>query len=305
MNPTVSVIIPTHNHSRFVGQAIDSVLAQTHAPFEVIVVDDGSSDDTPAALVPYSAQIRVLRQDNQGVSAARNNGARVATGDVLAFLDADDLWFPEKLQHQVERFLEEPDLGLVHCGIEEIDGTGACLNRRLDGREGWAATEMLLLSNPVVLGAGSTAMIPRPVFERMGGFDTRLSTSADWDLCYRIATHHRIGFVREILVSYRLHGSNMHRNVRVMEHDMLLGYQKAFSDSNAQVQEIRRRCYGNLHAVLAGSFFSVGAYGGFVKHALKSIMLTPDNLRQFAAFPIRRWRRREALPIDSSSETAV
>jgi glycosyltransferase involved in cell wall biosynthesis len=298
-------VIPAHNHSRFVGQALDSVLAQTLPPLEVIVVDDGSSDSTATVLGNYANQIRVLRQENQGVSAARNNGARIATGEFLAFLDADDLWLPEKLLRQVERFVKEPDLGIVHCGLEEIDGSGSCLNRRLDGREGWVATEMLLLRNPVVLGPGSTAMIPRSLFERIGGFDTRLSTSADWDLCYRVAARHRIGFVRDILVSYRLHGSNMHRNVQVMAHDMLLGYEKAFADPDVQVQQIRKRSYGNLHAVLAGSFFSVGAYSGFIKHALKSLLFTPDNFMQFARFPIRRWRRRDPILVGSSSDTAV
>ena len=305
MHRTVSVVIPAYNQAKFVGQAIDSVLAQTLPPLEVIVVDDGSSDTTAAVLRNYATHIRVLRQENQGVSAARNNGARIATGEFLAFLDADDLWLPEKLQRQVERFVKEPDLGIVHCGLEEIDGSGSRLNLRLDGREGWVATEMLLLRNPVILGAGSTAMIPRSLFEQIGGFDTRLSTSADWDLCYRVASRHRIGFVRDMLVSYRLHGSNMHRNVEVMAHDMLLGYEKAFANPDGQLQQIRKRSYGNLHAVLAGSFFSVGAYGGFIKHALKSLVFTPDNFMQFAAFPIRRWRRRAPILVGSSSDTVV
>jgi len=100
----ISVIIPTYNHCRFLVSAIDSALSQTLKPSEVIVVDDGSTDETSNLLNAYEGKIRVVRQKNQGVAAARNRGAEIATGEYLAFLDADDLWLPRKLEMQLNRF---------------------------------------------------------------------------------------------------------------------------------------------------------------------------------------------------------
>lgn len=300
MGDTVSVVIPTYNLARFLGQAIESVLAQTLRASEVIVVDDGSTDNTPAILEAYTNRVRAVHQKNQGVAAARNAGAALSTGGSLAFLDADDVWLPRKIERQVGRFLSEPDLGLVHCGIEEIDANGQRLNQKVDGMEGSVADELLLFRRPVILGGGSGAMIPRRVFEEVGGFDTALSTSADWDLYYRIARRYQVGFVGEVLLQYRLHGSNMHSNIRAMERDMLHAYSKAFSEGGAP-RRLRRCAYGKLHSVLAGSFFSAGQYGGFVEHALKSLFLTPENIGHFVAYPLRQQLRKKATELDRSA----
>jgi glycosyltransferase involved in cell wall biosynthesis len=299
----VSVVIPTYNHARFVGQAIESVLSQTLPAHEVIVVDDGSSDNTQEVLNPYASPVRVVRQQNQGVAAARNNGARFATGDFLAFLDADDVWLPRKLELQAARFGGKHEPGLVHCGVEDINDAGLPLCRHLDGLEGRVATDLLLFRRPVILGGGSGIVIPRAVFEETGGFDTQLSTSADWDLFYRIASRYEVGFVAEVLLQYRLHGSNMHGNVRAMERDMLLAYDKAFNAADPELYRLRRRCYGNLHAVLAGSFFSARQYRGFTKHMFKSLLLTPNNISQFTGYPVRLWRRRNLAHPNTATDS--
>ena len=302
---SVSVVIPAYNHSRYLRQAVDSALGQTLGPAEVFVVDDGSTDETSQVLSAYGNRIRVIRQMNCGVSSARNNGAKAATGDFLAFLDADDVWLPRKLELQAARFVASPRLGLVHCGVQDINEHGDPRSSHLNGLEGRVAKELLLFRRPVILGGGSGMMIRRAVFERVGGFDEQLSTSADWDLFYRIAARYQIGFVPELLLRYRVHGGNMHANVRAMERDMLRGYAKAFDDCDGELRKIRRRCYGNLHAVLAGSFFSAGQYAGFARHALKSIVLTPDNLMRFAGYPIRRLRGVKGGKSNSAKNTAL
>ena len=134
-------------------------------------------------------------------------------------------------------------------------------------------------------------MVPRAVFEEAGEFDKRLSTSADWDLYYRIARKHKIGFVPRVLLQYRLHPTNMHASVRAMERDMLLAYSKAFLSADDVDLPLQRRCLGNLHKVLAGSFFSTGEGLGFLRNALKSVILTPGSLTYFAQYPVRRRRR--------------
>lgn len=302
----ISVIIPTYNHARFVAQAIESVLAQTLPPQEIFVVDDGSTDDTHRVLKPFANRVCVVRQANRGVSAARNAGIELATGDLIAFLDADDIWFPTKLERQMERFEANPEIGLVHCGTEEIDANGKRIGQSVDGMEGWVADDLLLFRRAVILGGGSGAMFSRASIDEVGEFDTGMSTSADWDFHYRIARRYKVAFVTEVLLQYRLHATNMHGNIRAMEHDMLLAYAKAFNSGDAQLDRLRRRSYGNLHSVLAGSFFSAGQYLGFVEHALKSLLLTPGNISQFAGYPVRQWRRHKSaklpLPLSDSSE---
>ena len=290
----ISVIIPTYNHARFLASAIDSALSQTLKPSDVIVVDDGSTDGTSNVLEAFEGKVRVVRQKNQGVAAARNSGVEMATADYLAFLDADDVWLPRKLEMQLNRFRAEPGLGLVHCGLEQIDEDNRTLGRSVDGMEGSVADEMLLFIRSTILGGGSGAMMPRAVFQEAGKFDERLSTSADWDLYYRIARKYKIGFVPHVLLQYRLHGTNMHGSVRAMEHDMLLAYSKAFLSADDVDLPEQRRCLGNLHKVLAGSYFSTGERLGFLRNALKSVILTPDNITYFAQYPVRR-RRRKSL----------
>lgn len=291
IQPLVSVIIPNYNYARYLPQVLDSVLAQSYSNVEIIVVDDGSMDDSKAVLRNYEKHVRLVEQPNQGVSAARNRGVRESSGELLAFLDADDVWLPLKLERQVGRFLNQPELGLVHCGVEDISETGVTRQSHLDGLEGWVAKDMLLFRRPVILGGGSGLVIPRATFESLGGFDIRLSTSADWDFCCRVAIRQPVGFVPEVLMQYRVHGTNMHGNISLMERDMLLAYSKAFNSPGPELQELRRQSYGNLHMTLAGSFFRSGRYYDFTRHALKSLWLTPYNYVRILGFPLRLWNR--------------
>jgi glycosyltransferase involved in cell wall biosynthesis len=287
----VSVVIPAYNQARFVAQAVESVLAQTVPAAEVIVVNDGSSDDTAPVLDRFRAPVRVVTQQNQGVSRARNAGVAASSGDAVAFLDADDVWKPKKLAAQVELLARSPEVGLVHCGVEQIDGQGVVLGHHLDGMQGWVFEEMLLFRRSVILGGGSGVMLRRELFDELGGFDPCLSTSADWDFYFRAARRRLVGFIAEPLLQYRFHGANMHGNVALMEHDMLYAYDKAFREPDERLRRMRRRSYGNLHLVLAGSYFTVRKPRKTVEHALRSLALTPENGLRLAAFPLRFLRR--------------
>jgi glycosyltransferase involved in cell wall biosynthesis len=280
----VSVIIPNYNYAIHVGKAIDSVLNQTYQNVEVIVVDDGSTDNSRAVLASYGESITVMEQTNEGVSKARNRGVSKAQGEFVAFLDADDIWLPTKIEKQIERFKRETDLGLVHCSMTYIDNEDRPIGEITDGMEGWVAEEFLRFEGGVVIGAGSTALVPKAVFDEVGGFDPRQSTAADWDFSYRVATRYKIGFAREPLVNYRQHGTNMHGNIRAMEHDMLLGYEKAFANG---ASGNRRECYSNLHKTLSGSYFRSRNYGKCIGHAIKSVWLRPSKIGYFLSFPIR------------------
>lgn len=292
--PLISVIITNYNYGRYLGQAIRSALGQTYPRVEVIIVDDGSQDDSEEVVKTYREGVLFIKQPNQGVSVARNRGVEESAGELVAFLDADDLWFPTKLEKQARRLLKDPEIGLVHCGIQEIDSNGTILEEYLDGLEGWVSRELLLFRRPVILGAGSTALVPRVTFDIVGGFDTSLGTSADWEFCYRIAVRQRIAFVPELLVQYRNHGNNMHANVKLMEHDILIGYKKAFSSMDPDLSAIRRQSYSNAHMVLAGSYFRAGHYYQFLRHSAKSVLYSPRTMAHLLEFPRRFWSRRTA-----------
>ena len=289
--PTVSVVVPAYNHARYLPEALDSVLAQTLAPQQVVVVDDGSTDATPEVLAAYAGRVTVLRQRNAGVSAARNAGIAHAEGDLVAFLDADDVWLPGKLERQVERFVREPGLGLVHCGVEEVDGDGRPLRRLLEGLEGDVADELLRFRRPVVLGGGSGVVLPRRVLDEIGGFDPALGTSADWDVFYRASRRHQIGFVPEVLLRYRLHGANMHGDVDAMRRDMLHAFDKAFAADDAHTQGLRRVAYGRLHLVLSGSYAHVGRLPAAARHAALALAYDPRTAARLLGTPGRRLRR--------------
>lgn len=292
--PLTSVIIPNYNYGRYLRQAIDSVLAQSYVRTEILVVDDGSSDESATIVRGYGDRVRWIQQHRAGVSAARNRGVQESHGDLVAFLDADDYWHPRKLERQLARWMNEPTVGFVHCGARILSEIGEVIEVQLDGQEGQIAEEMLLFQRLTVVCTGSSILVPRAIFGDVGGFDTRLSTSADWDLCYRIAVRHRVAFVPEELIVIRRHGTNMHANIRVMEHDMLLAYAKAFQGASAGTLCLRRQSYGNLHMVLGGSFFKAGNFIDAARHIAKSVWLTPTNGVRVLGFPTRCWRRRYA-----------
>jgi glycosyltransferase involved in cell wall biosynthesis len=283
---TISVIIPTFNYGRFLRQAIDSVLAQTYAPLEIIVVDDGSTDDTPEIAASYGDRIRYIRQRNAGVGAARNKGIASARGEYLAFLDSDDLWLPEKLERQIARFEASPELGFVHTGVERFDESGS-LGISMPAFEGRIAREMLRLDREIVAAIGSGLLLPKRVAEEVGGFDTRLPPSEDWDFCYRIALRYRVGFVPLVLVRYRLHAAGIHLNVARMEKGMLTALEKAFASPDPAVQSLRRSTYGRMHRILAGCYFKTRRPRLFLRHMVKSLRYDPRNIGYFAAWPVR------------------
>ena len=297
---SVSVVIPTYNHALFLREAVDSVLAQTVAPVEIIVVDDGSSDETPAILASYGDRIRVIRQENGGVAVARNTGIVAARGELLAFLDSDDVWLPRKLELQLQLFDRDPDLGLVHSAVEDFDESGA-LGVSI-GLEGWVAADLLRLDRLVVRAPGSSVVVPKRVAEEVGGYDRRLPPSEDWDFCYRVALRYRFGCVSEPLVRYRLHGGGIHMNIAGMENGMLLAFEKAFASPDPAVQALRRESYGRLHRILAGCYFQTRRRGDFVRHAVKSLRYDPRNFGYLAAWPWRRFIR--TRPTDSRGSSA-
>ena len=199
MDPLVSVIIPTYNRETLIRKAIDSVLAQTYRQWEIVVVDDGSEDNTKDVVLSYKNEnIFYIYQENRGIAAARNTGIKNSRGSFIAFLDSDDYWRPNKLEKQMKLFFEHPEYGMVasQCASIRTDGTFRKRNRR--GKSGWVL-EDLFKANFI---RTSSAIVKRECLDKVGLFDETLKEGEEYDLWLRIASKYPIGFVNEPLAVY-------------------------------------------------------------------------------------------------------
>lgn len=211
--PRVSIIIPTYNNAQFLPATLESVFQQTFQDYEIIVIDDGSTDNTREVLTPYLHRIHYLYQENQERSAARNYGISFAQGEFIAFLDSDDLWFPHKLERQVTVMDEHPEVVLVFSQARYVDSQGnptAFCGEWVDGKpakdvEVRSFFEDFVQGN-VVYGGGSTALVRREVLHQAGLFDTQITHGEDWDLWWRISAKGVFAYIPEPLTYYRVFG---------------------------------------------------------------------------------------------------
>ena len=198
-DPLVTVVVPVFAGQRFLGAALQSVLAQTYPNVEVIVVDDGSPDAS-AEIASRIEGVRVLRQDHRGVAAARNAGVEAASGELIAFLDQDDEWSPEKLARQVAFMTERPELGLTMTHLETVLMPGIA-------RPHWFAPIWLIGPQPGFVP--STWMLRREVFDRIGPLDTSYLIASDSDWLTRAKDAGVMSaMLRDVLVRWRVHGAN-------------------------------------------------------------------------------------------------
>jgi glycosyltransferase involved in cell wall biosynthesis len=195
MPPLVSVIVTAYNHERYIAAAIQSVIDQTYHDYELIVVDDGSTDGTSDRVLAFADDILLVRQENQGIAASRNTGIRHARGQLLAFLDGDDLWEPDKLAHHVAAAKSRPRSGLIVADGVQFSGDtilhGSLFPPQVATLFGGCDSvtlrcyERLLRGN--LISTTSQVLIPRAVLDDVGLSDPRLSIASDWDLYIRIA----------------------------------------------------------------------------------------------------------------------
>jgi glycosyltransferase involved in cell wall biosynthesis len=196
----VSVIIPTFNRADFLAEAIDSVLAQTAKDFELIVVDDGSTDRTRGLIANYENRVRYFFQPNAGAAAARNLGIRRAAGELIAFLDSDDLWLPSKLSRQIEWMAAHPEIKL--CYTDEIwIRRGVRVNqKKIHAKSGGWIYPLCL---PRCIISPSSALMRRELFEAVGLFDQQLPVCEDYDFWLRVASRFEVGFLSAPLIVKR------------------------------------------------------------------------------------------------------
>jgi len=274
-NATVSVIIPCFNRAGMIGDAIRSALEQTHPPTEVIVVDDGSTDDSLAVARSFGPQVHTLHQENAGAAAARNTGIAAATGEFVAFLDSDDLWKPSKLERQLALFEARPHLSLVHSLVEWGDGFPPGYGPRAeaaahypDDEDGWARLFCsAVMYTPCVMVRGS-------VLRRTGGFDVDLHYWEDMNLWLRAALHGPVGLVKERLVVLRRGPEPGGRSrVFMLPVYWYRSYSRALAAARPGIPEDEyRRCRDHLREKLDRHM--VGAYWDRNPKALRRLCLS-------------------------------
>jgi glycosyltransferase involved in cell wall biosynthesis len=290
--PLISVVIPAYNAERYIRQAIESVLAQTYSRLEVLVVDDGSTDGTADLVRAFAPTVRYIRRENGRQAAARNTGIRAATGEIVAFLDADDVWRPEKIEKQLALLRQQPELGLVYCSMIEIDPEGRELAVRRPGMRGQPTCAILL--GQAGGGSGSTAIVPRRVLDKVGLFDEALPPCEDTEFLWRMSCDFPIDFVDEPLVGYRLHPGNDHKNVDKMAHAWTALYAKVLEAPHTKAEgwAFRRRCLARLYYMLAGDYALAGRTRIATAYALRAAWTWPPQIWRLLAAGWRWWRRR-------------
>jgi glycosyltransferase involved in cell wall biosynthesis len=229
-SPLVSVVLPAYNCARYIVEALGSVYRQTYDHWEVIVVDDGSTDDTRATLTPHLGRIRYLHHENQGACAARNTAVKLARGELIAFLDADDIWLPQLLELQVRVMQRSPECALVVTDGKTFTGTGVTqesvfsrrFNAWLDAHgtddplvaKGWMVRELSFGCSIAITGV----MVRRECLEEVGGFDEQFVIAEDYDLWLRIARHHPVAVVRRPLFMYRWREDSQSGPIKERQH---------------------------------------------------------------------------------------
>jgi glycosyltransferase involved in cell wall biosynthesis len=216
MNPLVSIIVPTYNSARYVSEAVESALKQDYSPIEVIVINDGSNDNTKDVLEPYLGRIIYIYKENGGPASARNVGIKQAQGEYIAFLDSDDTWLPYKLEKQIALFKQDESIGLVHSHcISFKKDISEILQQREEKNNGSFSAYVfpkLFWRNFIV---NSSVVIKKECFQTIDLFDERESfiSVEDYDLWLRISMEYKIGYIKETLVGYRKHTKGISKEV--------------------------------------------------------------------------------------------
>lgn len=278
-NPTVSVVIPVYNRGKFVGETVRSVLAQTYRDFEIVAVDDGSTDDSLAVLNSFAGDIQILRHpngENRGQSAAINLALRRIRGRYVAILDSDDLWAPEKLAVLVEYLEAHPEIGLVYSNGQWVDEEGNSKGVIYGASHEESSDPAKVLMN-CYFALPSNSVVRREAYEKAGPFDESYRTAQDHDMAVRLAEVTRLAYVDRVLWSYRRHTASVSK--RSGEKRWRVGFQileKATRRYPYSPEVIRKR-RAVLHFRLGQLAKEQGAWPRFFWHMVIAGLLDPPR----------------------------
>lgn len=290
--PLVSAVIPAYNAEPWIGETLRSVLAQSYPRIEVIAVDDGSRDRTEHVIRSFGERVRYVRQENGGVSRARNQGAAHARGEFLAFLDADDLWAPTKIARQVSRLQARPEAVASFTDCVYLD---ARTRRETPATPSRLEPDLVagLLLHSCIVGNASTVMVRRTIFERLAGFDPAFSNNADWDLWIRLAELGPVDVLNEPLARYRVHSVSMSTDPAVLERDTLGVLAKFFSapERANRYAPLRDRIYANQYLKLSGAHLHAGNLRASLTLLARATSHQPAALLRALGMPARAMAR--------------
>jgi glycosyltransferase involved in cell wall biosynthesis len=296
-NRLVTVVIPAYNAEAYIGKALGSALGQTYEPLEIIVVDDGSSDDTSGIVRRAGSRVRLLRQENLGSGAARNRALAEARGDFVAFLDSDDVWHPRKLEFQIRHLLEcrecigvycrkvelrqgapEPDWSMPTFKVESASNAGDAM------ASGWLYLE--LLRDSIV--HTSTLTVPRDVLSRAGSFDESLRKGQDLDYWLRLSRMGQIHQLDAVLSAYRIHASSTsHRLTGTNFHARVV--ERALRRYGTTDPEGRSLGRNEASRILAMSWFEF-AYHHFQHDSLEVCRESVRRAIEYQPLMLRAWQ---------------
>lgn len=276
--PKVTVVIPAYNAMAYLPETLDSVLSQTFRDFEVLIINDGSTD----AVADWAAEIqdprvRLISQDNKGLSGARNRGITESQGEYIAFLDADDLWAPTKLEQQVKCLDTRPEVGMVYTWTLHVDQQGNSLGRVTASHVEGKAWEQLLLGDSV--GSGSSTMVRRDCFDKVGLFDTNLTSIEDCDMWVRLAQYYPLAVIKDILVYYRQHPASMSRDYEKIARNSRLMIEKKFANVPFDMLYLRPRAYGHTFLWLAWKVMTEGGAKETARYYARHAILHYPQMR--------------------------
>jgi len=274
--PLVSVVVPAYNVAWCVSRAVDSVLAQTLGNFELIVVNDGSTDDTRKVLSAYGDSIRVIDQANRGMSAARNAAIGSSRGRLVAFLDADDYWLPEKLARQADFLQRRPEIGFCSTAARVVNPKGELLTVWRCPQRSVDMLETLFAENAAIAGGCSAVVVRRELLDRVGPFDETLRGFEDPDLWIRLAAVSRYACIDDALVVILRREQSVSRNLHEMRKAALASMRK---NRPLLPDRLRggfwRNCLAGVYTDYAKGAYRAGHVDAAVADTLRALALSP------------------------------
>lgn len=259
--PLVSVIIPAYNAEKFIAQTIDSVISQTYSNWELIVVNDGSTDNTLHIVQTYSNndhRISFISKPNTGVSDTRNTGIAKAKGDYIGLLDADDVWLPINLEKKITVLKENPSIDFVFSNMYQADKNLENQTPAPAGKDSNILEDLLLWNGEVIPGPCSNLVVRKKCFDSGIKFNPTLTTIADQNLTVQLAMKYKGKLIAENLWIYRVLPGSMSKSLMVMEQDSLATYALYKANNYFKSNSFRRKCFSNMYMIVGASWWKDG-----------------------------------------------
>jgi glycosyltransferase involved in cell wall biosynthesis len=286
--PIISVVVPAYNASRWIKETLDSVLAQTFRDYEVIVVDDGSTDNTADLIESYEGAVRCVRKANGGASSARNVGIRCSRGSWIAFVDADDLWLPFKLDLQVRMLEKYPDLAWFYSDAYIFESDTRCIRCLASENQRPYTGDILRQLLMYCFIPSPTPLVRRDVFDQAGYFSESPVTriGEDWDLWLRIAAMYKVGYVHQPTAGIRQHKTSMIGSVDLGYYlnSKLTVVEEALQREPKRLQDLRKTAVANVLASTGEYMLARGARREARKVFREALMDNPSSLRSIFFF---------------------